>query len=75
MSQKRRHSKKQTGGNLEVDAKAAGVQAPDAVGIGAVVSAISTGDQKIKTEIGTVTGDKTGLLIGAIVRGHTEDES
>ena len=65
----------QRGGKLEVDAKAAGVQAPHAVGIGAMVSAACVGDQKIKTEIGAVTGDETGLLIGAFVNGCTEDES
>ena len=61
--------------NIEVDAKAGGVQAPHAVGIGAVVSGPCTGNHKIKAEIATVTGDETGLVIGAIVRGCTEDES
>jgi hypothetical protein len=74
MSRKRKRRVKTTDGNLDVDARAGGVQAPHAVAVGAVVSAPCTGNQKIKTEIGTVTGDKTGLLIGAFVRGCTEDD-
>jgi hypothetical protein len=74
MSQKREDDMKQTPGNLEVDAKAAGVQAPDAIGIGAVVDGLSTGNQKVTTDIGTVTGDKIGLLIGAVIRNRTEND-
>lgn len=63
-----------TGGTLQVEARSAGVQAPDAVGIGAIVSAPGTGNQTVKTDIGTVTGDETGLLIGAIISDRHGDD-
>ena len=72
MSQKRRRGMNQP--NLEVDTTIAAVAAPDAIGVGAVVDGLSTGSQKITTKIGTVTGDKTGLVIGAVIRSPTENE-
>ena len=74
MSRKRNRDAKR-GGNIEVNAKTGGVQAPHAVGIGAVVSGPCTGNHKITAEIASVTGDKIGLVIGAMVRGCTEEES
>jgi hypothetical protein len=75
MAKKKKHGVKQPGANLEIAVKAAGAQAPDVVGIGAMVNTPSAGDQKVKAELGPMTGDKSALVIGAIVRGLTEDES
>jgi hypothetical protein len=75
MSKKRKQRVKQTAGNLNVDTRIGDVHGPDVTGIGAVVNGPCTGNQKIKTQIGTVTVGNTGLLIGAVVRGCTEDES
>lgn len=62
----RRLSPKETAGKLVAETKAAGVQAgEDAIVIGAMVNELGGGDYTIKTDAGTVTGDKTALVIGA----------
>jgi hypothetical protein len=61
----RRLRPKARAGKLEVDTKAAGVQAENAIVYGAVVNGLGGGDYAIKTDVGTVTGDKTALIVGA----------
>jgi hypothetical protein len=61
----RRLSPKEMAGKLVAETKAAGVQTEDAIVIGAVVNGLGGGDYTIKTDVGTVTGDKTALIVGA----------
>lgn len=75
MSEKRKRRGKQECGKLNVDTKVGAFQGSDFTGIGAIMNGPCTGDQKIKTEIETVTVDNNGLLIGAAIRRCTEDES
>lgn len=61
----RRLRPREMAGKLEVETKAAGVQAEEAIVFGAWVNGPGGGDHAIKTDVGTVTGDKTALIVGA----------
>jgi hypothetical protein len=74
MSKKQKRREKQ-GGNLEVKSEFGDGHGKRIVGIGADVSTPCTGNQKIGTKMGTFTADEDLLVVGAVVRNCTKDES
>ena len=61
----RRLRPKEIDGKLEVQTKVEAVQTEEATVYGAIVNGLCGGNHAIKTDVGTVTGDKSVLIVGA----------